>query len=274
MTKAPAKGQKMQALYALHWMPDLAPASRTIGAWLIWHANASSGRCDPGQARLRGETGFSRRTIQTAVQQLVTSGFMSRDLRPNESTSYKINWSKLSGLVANYENLAKTGTVVVTSERRKEERRRRGGAENYAPLAKKVAPPQVQEIAPKLLEGNSGKEPVFRDGVTSERSEADAPISVFNNHGFDDERSEGDKTYSDDAVGVRILATKGDSGFLAYLDREIRNGRLFSRDLAESIRARLEDIHTHGGGEHQHGDPILGRASRLIETEFEREDAA
>ncbi|MBX4895438.1 MULTISPECIES: helix-turn-helix domain-containing protein [Rhizobium] len=274
MTKAPAKGQKMQALYALHWMPGLAPASRTIGAWLIWHANASSGRCNPGQARLRDETGFSRRTIQTAVQQLVTSGLMTRDLRPNESTSYKINWSKFSHLVADYENLAKTGTVVVTAEVRKEERRKKGGAENCASQARKIAPPQVQEIAPKLSEENSRRELMFRDGVTSERSEADAPISVFHSHGFEVESLIGENKHSDDVVGARILATKGDNGFLAYLDREVRNGRLFSRKIAESIRARLEDIHTQGGGEHQQGDPILGRASRLIETEFERGDAA
>lgn len=274
MTKAPAKGQKMQALYALHWMPDLAPASRTIGAWLIWHANGTSGRCDPGQARLRDETGFSRRTVQAAIQQLVASEFMSRELRQNESTSYKINWYKLSGLVANFENLAKTGTIVVTAEKRKEERRRRGGAENRAHPAQKIAPPQVQKVAPKLPERNSGKEHVFRDGVTSERSEADASISAGHHEGFEVEGFVIENALSDDVVGARILATKGDIGFLAYLDREVRSGRLFSRELAESIRARLEVIHTEGGGEHQQGDPILGRAARLIETDFEREDAA
>ncbi|NZD53539.1 helix-turn-helix domain-containing protein [Rhizobium leguminosarum] len=274
MTKAPAKGQKMQALYALHWMPDLAPASRTIGAWLIWHANASTGRCDPGQARLRDETGFCRRTIQTAVQQLEKSCFISRSLRPNESTSYEINWSKISDLVANYENLAKTGTTVVTSKQRKDERRKRGGAEDYAHQAQKNAPPQVQKIAPKLLEENSRKKHMFRDGVISDGSETDAPISVLQSEAFEGINLEGKKAHSDDVVGSRILATKEDVGFLAYLDREVRNGRLFSRDLAENIRMRLEEIHTHGGGEHQQGDPILGRASRLIETEFEREDAA
>lgn len=274
MTKAPAKGQKMQALYALHWMPDLAPASRTVGAWLIWHANASTGRCDPGQARLRDETGLCRRTIQTAVQQLEKSCFMSRCLRPNESTSYEINWRKVSDLVANYENLAKTGTTVVTAKQRKEERHKRGGAENYARPAQKIAPPQVQRIAPKLLEENSRKEHMFRDGVTSDGSEADAPISVFHSEGFESINLGGKKANSDDVVGSRILATKEDGGFLAYLDREVRNGRLFSRNLAENIRARLEEIHIQGGGEHQQGDPILGRASRLIETDFQREDAA
>lgn len=81
MSKAPGKGQKTQALYALHWIPNLKPSSRMVGAWLVWHANASSGRCDPGQTRLQAETGLSRRAVQYAVQELEKKQIIKRRLR-------------------------------------------------------------------------------------------------------------------------------------------------------------------------------------------------
>ncbi|CAN7292613.1 helix-turn-helix domain-containing protein [Neorhizobium sp. LjRoot104] len=265
MAKAPGKGQKMQALYALHWVPKLAPASRTVGAWLIWHANAATGRCDPGQARLRDETGFSRRTIQTAVQQLIELDVVSRKLRKNESSSYEISWKRLSEVVSEYEGKAKSRVAVVTTNQRKERLSKKVGAENCTYQAQEIAPSLAQETAPKLSEVNSGKKPMFRVGVTSEKSEDDVSLSML--------RSEA-KIEEDDAVGRRILATREDYGFLGSLDREVSAGRRFSRGLAEDIRRRLEEIHEGGDEDHHQGDPILGRAYRLIETEFDREEAA
>ncbi|MDX1201096.1 hypothetical protein GOL94_27580 [Sinorhizobium medicae] len=273
MSKAPAKGQKQQALYALHWMPDLSPAARRVGAWLVWHANASTGRCDPGQARLREETGFSRRTVQNAVRELVDSCVVSRRLRANESSSYQIHWQKLSDLVGAYEARAKTGEVVVTAYER-----RRGGAKNYASLAQETTPHQVQQSAPKPSEVNSVKEHVFRvgtisveNGAHSLRSKGVEKADVLGvNAGTLETACRA--VHSDDTVAARVLSYQKDHAFLAGLDRALKDGRLFSRSIADAIYERLEAI--HDSDEATQGDPVAGRAYRLLETDLYREDAA
>lgn len=72
----------------------------------------------------------------------------------------------------------------------------------------------------------------------------------------------------DDVIGAYILSLWDDAPFLAKLDREVRNGRLFRRDIAQEIYKRLESIHE---GSHQVGDPVAGRAYRLLETDFCRD---
>jgi hypothetical protein len=126
----------MQALYAFHWIPGLSPAARRVGAWLVWHANASSGRCDPGQARLRTETGLCRRTIQNAVKELVTCGVVSKKLRGTESTSYEIHWQSLSDIVAQFEERANSGGSVVDQKSIRDEGRKklRNPAQETAPM--------------------------------------------------------------------------------------------------------------------------------------------
>lgn len=257
MSKIPAKGQKTQALYALLWMPKLSPAARAVGGWLVWHANASTGRCDPGQARLQKETGLSRRTIQNAVKELISSGVASRKLRESQSSSYEIHWQKLSDIVAAYEDRANNGEEVVAPNER-----RRMGAENCAPLAQETAPTLAQETAPKPSELNPWKEHVFRVGTISDESESGVHALRY--------RSEAD----DDDVGVKILVTKENHAFLGYLDRELKRGRLFRPHLADEIRLRLEGIYDSGPEGHGQGDPIIAWAYRLLEKEFDREQAA
>ncbi|PDT47464.1 hypothetical protein CO661_12035 [Sinorhizobium fredii] len=274
MTKSPAKGQKTQALYALLWMPKLSPAARAVGGWLVWHANASTGRCDPGQARLQKETGLSRRTIQNAVKELISSGVVSRKLRENQSSSYQIHWQKLSDLVAAYEELANTGEeVVAPRERRKE------GAVNCAPLAQETAPTLAQETAPKLSEGNPRKEHVFRGGTISDGSESGvhtlryrSEVEEGGSSGFDMGALAKALIHPDDMFAIKMLGIQEDHAFVAVLDRELRNGRLFGRQIADHIYDRLEAI--RDSDEATHGDPVAGRAYRLFETDFCREEAA
>ncbi|MDX0199084.1 helix-turn-helix domain-containing protein [Sinorhizobium meliloti] len=273
MSKAPAKGQKHEALYALLWMPKLSPAARAVGGWLVWHANASTGRCDPGQARLLKETGFSPRTIKNAVQELVARGIVSRELRGHQSSSYEVHWQKLSDLVAEYEARARSGEVVIAAEER-----RKGGAENCTPLVQKTAPYPVQETAPKHWEGNSVKEHVFRvgtisveNGAHSSRSQGVEKNDVLGVNAGSLETAF-KAVHSDDTVAARVLSYQKDHAFLAGLDRALRDGRLFSRPIADAIYERLEAI--HDSDDATQGDPIAGRAYRLLETDLYREDAA
>ncbi|AWC22040.1 hypothetical protein CO731_01496 [Aminobacter sp. MSH1] len=246
MSRAPGKGQKTQALYALHWIPKLKPSSRTVGAWLVWHANASSGRCDPGQTRLREETGLSRRAVQYAVQELEMEQIIKRRLRGNESTSYQVNWQKLSDLVRTYEERLKAGVVAVTPAERDMR-----GRKSVRHSSARTCASEVQELAPKLSEANSVKEPVF-------------PVGTFS------EEENGDE--SDETVARKLLNIGADHAFLAALDREVQKGRRFSPEDAERFYERLEAL--CGDGERVHGDPIAGRACRLLETELARETIA
>lgn len=276
MSKAPAKGQKMQALYAFHWIPSLSPAARRVGAWLVWHANASTGRCDPGQARLRTETGLSRRTIQNAVQELVDCDAISRKLRGYESTSYEIHWQTLSDLVAAYEERAKNGGKVLAPQGL-----RKGGRKKLHLLAQESTPVLAQETAPKLEEPNTRKEHVFRVGTISDESEDGAhssPILVPGEKGqvagggYRALAWEGAGAHPDDVFAVtRMLCVKEDHAFVAYLGREVSNGRRFSSPVAERIYDRLTAIHSE---HNDFGDPVAGHAYRLLETELCRGEAA
>ena len=273
MSKTPAKGQKTQALYALLWMPKLSTAARSVGGWLVWHANASTGRCDPGQARLQKETGFCRRTIQTAVKELVVSGIVSRKMRENQSCTYQIHWEKLSDVVTDYEERAKSGEEVVTPDQR------RRGAEKCASMAQETAPTLAQETAPKLSEENPRKEHVFRVGTISDESEASAHTYRCRS---EVEKRDGSKLdvgalvnaliHPDDMVAIKMLGVEEDHAFVAILDREVSSGRLFGSLFADHIYDRLEDICDND--EATHGDPVAGRAYRLFQTDFCREEAA
>ncbi|MGO7210176.1 helix-turn-helix domain-containing protein [Rhizobium ruizarguesonis] len=245
MKVAPEKGQKTQALYALHWMPKLSPAARAVAAWLVWHANASSGRCDPGQSRLCNETGLSRRTIQRAIKELIAEKVIRRQLRGLESSSYEIDWYGLGVAVSYYEQSAKLGKPAIA-------RRRKGGGENDAPPASRTSPQGASKMTPKPVKENTGNKPLFRVGCISENSE--------------------DGAHPDDVIADRILATEMDHAFLAYLDREVGYGRRFEPSRCARLNARLEEIYDR---EDAHcGDPIGGRAYRLLETVLEREGGA
>ncbi|KQW62716.1 hypothetical protein ASD02_00865 [Ensifer sp. Root1252] len=253
-------------------MPKLSTAARSVGGWLVWHANASTGRCDPGQARLQKETGFCRRTIQTAVKELMVSGIVSRKMRENQSCTYQIHWERLSAVVTDYEERAKSGEEVITPD----ERRR--GAEKCAPLAQETAPTLAQETAPKLSEENPRKEHVFRVGTISDESEAGAHTYRYRSEegkhgsGFDVDALANALIHPDDMIAIKMLGVQEDHGFLAILDREVRAGRLFGRQLADRLYDRLEALCDND--EATHGDPGVGRAYRLLQTEFCREEAA
>ncbi|WP_181174128.1 helix-turn-helix domain-containing protein [Mesorhizobium sp. B2-3-11] len=72
---------------------------------------------------------------------------------------------------------------------------------------------------------------------------------------------------ADDIVGSAVLSMRDDAPFVAKLDREVSSGRLFRQDLAEQIYRRLERINEG----YELGDPIAGRAYRLLQTELCRD---
>lgn len=208
----------------------------------MWHANASTGRCDPGQARLRNETGFSRRAIQYALQELETENIVSRRLRGSASTAYQVNWQRLSDLVEAYEARSKSGDVTVTPA----ERDMRGRKSVHQRGAKDCAL-GAQEHAPKPTERNSGSELMFPVGTFPDTGKGAVP---------------------DETAARKLLGIKEDHAFLAALDRAVQRGQRFSASDAELFYSRLEAIHS--ALDHSHGDPVAGRAYRLLETELIR----
>jgi len=66
----------------------------------------------------------------------------------------------------------------------------------------------------------------------------------------------------------KILSIEKEGAFLAILDREVRQGRLFQRDIAGKIYERLNEIYD---AYTECGDPIGGRAYSLLETDIEEE---
>uniref|UniRef100_UPI003F495088 hypothetical protein n=1 Tax=Ensifer adhaerens TaxID=106592 RepID=UPI003F495088 len=193
-------------------------------------------------------------------------------MRENQSCTYQIHWGKLSDIVAAYEERASRGEEVVTPK----ERRR--GAGKCAPLAQETAPTLAQETAPKLFEGNPGKEHVFRVGTISDESEAGAAAHCYRSEraadgsGLDADVSANALVHPDDMIAIKMLGVQEDHAFLAILDREIRGGKVFGRHFADQIYNRLEAL--CGNDEAAHGDPVAGRACRLFQTDFCREEAA
>jgi DNA-binding transcriptional MocR family regulator len=241
----PSSGQKSAALYALHWMPGLTPSARVIGAWLVWHANASTGRCDPGQSRLAKETGYSRRTIQEAVACLMAEGVIRRQLRSQRSSSYEIKWKTLAGITSKFEELAREGDgEVVTPSQRQE-----GGRRKLRLAGADIRAPQAQETAPKHSEENTRNEHVFPVGTLPEGSGAILPKDAAD----------------------RILGIKQDQAFLAVLDRGLKNGDRFHRDDVDRVYERIERICE--ANDHSQGDPLGGRAYRLLTTDLAWETA-
>jgi hypothetical protein len=73
----------------------------------------------------------------------------------------------------------------------------------------------------------------------------------------------------DDDVGMVLLSVWEDGEFTARLDREALNGRRFRSDIADALYERLDGIHCG----YELGDPIAGRAYRLLNTDICREAA-
>ncbi|PII39649.1 hypothetical protein T190_02045 [Sinorhizobium meliloti CCBAU 01290] len=70
---------------------------------------------------------------------------------------------------------------------------------------------------------------------------------------------------------IRMLGIQEDYAFVAVLDRELKNGRLFGRQIADNIYDRLEAIRDTDDA--TNGDQLLARLS-LFEIDFYREEAA
>lgn len=231
----PQKGQKMRALFALLWLPNLAPSERTIGAWLVWHANGSNGRCDPGQSRLRNETGLSRRAIIYALNGLAEKGIIAKHLRGTRSTSYRINWTGLDDVVARFETHAKRPNRDAP-ENGRVQGLAQGGAEDCTS--------EAQGLAPKPVEENFEKELVF-------------PVDIEQGSMRENEASE-----DDDIVGRKLLAAREDRAFVFALRDKTRAGKRFRSDIADAMYERLDRIKADG----DHSDPVVGIAYEIFWT--------
>jgi hypothetical protein len=137
--QAPRKGQKTRALYALLWHDTLTLSARKIGAWLVHHANSKTGRCDPGQDRLRRESGLCLRSVKNAVQELEREGLVSRIVGIGDTaTEYRIEWARLDAIMGELEARATAG-----------------GASECTTVVQPSAPVVVHSSAPKPIEGNA-----------------------------------------------------------------------------------------------------------------------
>jgi hypothetical protein len=113
----PEDGDKMAALYALITM-KLTSSAKSVAGALIWHANSSHGRCDPGLSTLARETGLSRRGVIKAVDELVAAGILTRQRRSgpkgNATTAYHLQWDRLRAAFDQFEESVRNrgGTPV------------------------------------------------------------------------------------------------------------------------------------------------------------------
>jgi hypothetical protein len=77
------------------------------------------------------------------VQELEMEQIIKRRLRGNESTSYQVNWQKLSDLVRTYEERLKAGVVAVTPAERDMR-----GRKSVRHSSARTCASEVQELAP------------------------------------------------------------------------------------------------------------------------------
>lgn len=238
MNPAPDKGQKSQALYALLWMDDLTLSARRLASWLVWHANGYTGRCDPGQSRLRYETGLSVRTVKSALKELVDKGLVSKRLRGTRSTAYTIKWSRLEETFSSYEA---TASAFQT-----------GGCEPLHLGGAKDCTSEVRETAPKHIEVNTLNKTMFRVGVIYEND--GVPFEEMDRHN-----------------AQYLLGIEDDNAFLSIFQREMKKGLRFGSYHGDIVAERVEKI--NNDYDHRYETP-LGRSCRLLHLDFYREDDA
>lgn len=198
----------MAALYALLWMPKLSPSARRVAAWLVWHANGYTGRCDPGQTRLIAETKLSERSVRNAVKELEEAGVIKRELRGTRSTQYWIMWGNLSDSFSALEESAQGF-------------QHRG--RNLPLPGAETCRSEGQEPAPKPIEVTHGTELMFRVGIILANANMSEEEVDRHNAKF-------------------LLGIKEDDAFLQVLSRAEKDGLRMSEDWADLVMDRVEAI--------------------------------
>lgn len=269
MSKAPKKGDKTKALYALHWLPGLSKGAACLGSWLVWHANAKTGLCTPGQARLIRETGLSERSIRLAKRELQDRRIISLRQVDQESTSFTVHWQTLSDATDEFETLANSGKVVVQPRSVRGPKKKSGvskGGQNIADKGAENCRKEGQYTAPKPVEANPLNETAYSVGPHSDKSEpGDLKASPS----------------AQDGLMKKMLETKEDFNFVKLFQRVIVDGgkRLPRTDASEMVCARLEQAAE--GSEGAEGRDYRSQSRRyfeafddFLEPEYEKSESA
>lgn len=169
----PEKLDKMYALYVVNTM-NLTASAKAVATILIGYANKTTGRCDPGQARIARGAGIAPRTVKRAVQELLrTRVLVRRTRRANASNAYQLNWPALRVKFADMESRMAAGTGMSPREEQDEEPRGQGCHFH----GDKDGPSVGTEMSPKHW-----NEP-FNKNIGPERSHSPdgAPLLSFEN---------------------------------------------------------------------------------------------
>lgn len=253
---APREGQKLAACYALHFMPGLTQRERRVAACLVWHANAKTGRCDPGMASLAKRTRLDKRDLRRAIKGLLEKGIIHRALRGQNSTAYRIAWDHFTKVFSEFEagNPASETPHEKPCIRNPASDAQGGyspptrGADDPSPQ-RGYSPPQTLEA--ERLEG----EHLADNGIT------DRDPTIY------------EPFYSQDVEGQYILTLENDKAFLGRLQRAVTNELQFSEHIADAITERLGVIFDDHGSDAM--DPIGGWAYGLLQSQpYYREEAA
>ncbi|TIP42436.1 MAG: helix-turn-helix domain-containing protein [Mesorhizobium sp.] len=224
---------------------------RVLGAITFFDRGGANGRgCFATQTTIAKEAACDVRAVKRSIQRLVEFGLLlvaksGQDARRN--TLHVIYDEELGDNAAPY-SAPRKGTIPVTFDPEI-------GDNDFEVFVENQGDTEYKEIRLNL-EGNA-VETAAPSGLSKGNAEESAPKPFGTS----------EPSNEDDSIAVGILSLWDDAPFLAKLDREVRNGRLFSSKIAGAIYRRLETIHEG----YQQGDPLAGRAYRLLETEICRD---
>jgi hypothetical protein len=96
--------------------PDLSPAAKAVAGRLLFHLNATTGRCTPSFETLARGAGMARRTAVRAVRELRASGWVAAD-RAAGSGSFILAFDRAKDAVETGTEPSLSGDEIVPSTR-------------------------------------------------------------------------------------------------------------------------------------------------------------
>jgi hypothetical protein len=91
----PPTSAKWRALLGVLFMPRWSGAAKAVMGCLISHANPTTGRCDPGHARIAKMLELPVRTVERTMRFLRTTRYVWWERRGDCSNAYHIDWDAL-----------------------------------------------------------------------------------------------------------------------------------------------------------------------------------
>lgn len=230
---------------------------RVLGAITFFDRGGANGRgCYATQANIAKEAACDVRAVKRSIHRLVEFGLLlvarsGKDARRN--TLHVIYDEEIGGNTVPYSEQGK-GAIPASSDPEI-------GDNDFEDFVENQGDTEYKEIRLNL-EGNA-----VETAAPLGPSKGNAVETAPNPFGTSEHLGNVSSGNDDDVIAVAILSLWDDAPFLAKLDREVRNGRLFSSRIATEIYRRLESIHDG----YEQGDPIAGRAYRLLETDICRD---